>query len=289
MPASTTQRGAHRRRVVGGPRRTVQLLLAWGGCLFGFALLTAIISPSGAAGDVPRAGGNPAQVQQAGAALYQQSCASCHGAGGAGTAAGPSLLGVGAASVDFYLSTGRMPLSAPGQAPQRQTPIFDPAQIAALVQHVAAFGPGPSVPQVTQGGDVHRGWQLYQANCAACHGASGSGNAVGGGTAAASLGRADDLQIAEAMLIGPGVMPRFGFAGADRDAIVAYVASLRTTPDPGGLAVGGIGPVAEGFVAVVIGLLAVLITVRFVGRRSHEGEPAEPLPLGDDQSPGDAP
>jgi len=236
--------------------------------------LIAIATPGGASGQPP---GDPAlvanQVADVGATLYLQNCASCHGPGGQGSALGPSLVGSGAAGADFYLRTGRMPLGAPGQQPVRQQPVFDDDQIQALVDTVAGFGQGPAIPQVRLGGEVNRGWQLYQANCAACHAASGSGNAVGGGAVAVGLGHATSTEVAEAMLIGPGVMPRFLFPEADRDAIVAYVGYLQSAPDPGGAPIGGFGPVAEGFVSVVIGSLLVLLVVRFVGRRSHEGEP----------------
>lgn len=187
-------------------------------------------------------------------------------------------MGVGAASVDFYLRTGRMPLGAPGQRPQRQDPAFDDSEIRALVEYVTAFGgDGPPIPQVTLGGDVHRGWELYTANCAACHAATGAGNAVGGGFVAYGLGQADPVEVAEAMLIGPGAMPRFDFGEEDRDAIVAYVEYLKTTDSPGGAPIGGFGPVAEGFVAVFVGLAALVVVARFVGRRTHAGEPESPL------------
>jgi ubiquinol-cytochrome c reductase cytochrome c subunit len=207
------------------------------------------------------------------ASLYIQNCASCHGAGGEGTAAGPSLVGVGAASADFFLRTGRMPLGAPNQRPVEQLPRFDDRQIEALVDYIAMFGPGPPIPQVGTTGDVQRGWAIYNANCAACHAATGAGNAVGGGQAAVGLGRATDEVIAEAVTIGPGVMPRFDFSEPDRDALIGYIRYLRTERPPGGAPIGGVGPVAEGFVAVVVGLTAVFLIVRFVGRRSHEGEP----------------
>jgi ubiquinol-cytochrome c reductase cytochrome c subunit len=41
--------------------------------------------------------------------LFLSNCASCHGKNAEGTANGPSLIGVGAASVDFQVSTGRKP------------------------------------------------------------------------------------------------------------------------------------------------------------------------------------
>jgi ubiquinol-cytochrome c reductase cytochrome c subunit len=217
-------------------------------------------------------------VRDDGAALYLQNCASCHGPQGQGGSGGPSLIGVGAAGADFYVSTGRMPLSAPGQRPVRQQPKFDEAQIQALVEHVASFGQGPPIPQVNGNGDIHRGLELYTANCAACHAATGAGNAVGGGFVAVGLGQATNRQIAEAMLVGPGVMPKFQFSDADREAIIAYLGYLRSSPSPGGAPIGGIGPVAEGFVSVVLGLTALVLIARFVGRRSGAGEPDVPSP-----------
>jgi ubiquinol-cytochrome c reductase cytochrome c subunit len=212
-------------------------------------------------------------VRENGAALYLQNCASCHGPGGEGSDVGPPLIGVGAASADFYLRTGRMPLGAPGQRPQRQEPAFDEDEIVALVEHVAGFGDGPGIPQVSTGGDLHRGWELYSANCAACHAATGAGNAVGGGFAAVGLGEASPTEIAEAMLVGPGVMPNFAWNRDDQDAIIAYVDFLRRSPSPGGAPLGGFGPVGEGFVAVVLGLTLLVLAARFVGRRTHAGEP----------------
>jgi quinol---cytochrome-c reductase cytochrome c subunit len=212
-------------------------------------------------------------VRDDGAALYLQNCASCHGPQGQGGSGGPALINVGGAGADFYLSTGRMPLGAPGQRPIRQEPKFDDAQIQALVDYVASFDNGPPIPQVTGAGDIHRGFELYTANCAACHAATGAGNAVGGGFVAVGLGHATDRQIAEAMLVGPGVMPKFQFSDADRDAIIAYLGYLRSSPSPGGAPIGGIGPVAEGFVSVVLGLTALVLIARFVGRRSGGGEP----------------
>jgi ubiquinol-cytochrome c reductase cytochrome c subunit len=206
-------------------------------------------------------------IREQGASLFLQNCASCHGPAGQGAAAGPPLLTAGAAGADFYLRTGRMPLGAPGQVPQRQDPHFGPEEIEALVAYVSSLDDGPPIPQVTTGGDLHRGWELYTANCAACHGSSGTGNAVGGGFAAANLHEAEALDVAEAMVVGPGVMPRFTFDQRDQDAIVAYVLFLRTSPSPGGVPLGGFGPVSEGFVAVVVGLSLFVALARWVGHR----------------------
>jgi ubiquinol-cytochrome c reductase cytochrome c subunit len=253
---------------------------ALGGALL---FVAATATPNPTAGSAAEPSG---QVRDNPATLYLQNCASCHGSQGQGTAVGPSLTGVGKASVDFYLRTGRMPLGEPGQQPMRQKPVFDEAQIQALVDYVGSWGNGPDIPQVSTTGDVRRGWELYTANCAACHAATGAGNAVGGGFVAVGLGQATDREIAEATIVGPGVMPKFSFDPDDRDAIIAYIRYLRSTPPPGGAPIGGIGPVAEGFVAIVVGLTGVLLLVRFVGRRSHRDQPGagEPDLLPDDAS-----
>jgi ubiquinol-cytochrome c reductase cytochrome c subunit len=248
-------------------------------------LLTAAVLAVAGAVAIWVSGAGPAAAQVAsqatgpdGPSLFLQNCATCHGPKAEGTAAGPSLVGVGAASVDFYLRTGRMPLGAPGQRPHRQPPRFDETEIQALVTYVRSLGAdGPEIPQVGAAGEVHKGWELYTANCAACHAATGAGNAVGGGFVAYGLGKAADVEIAEAMLIGPGAMPRFQFSQAEQDDIVAYVKFLQGAPSPGGAPIGGFGPVAEGFVAVLVGLTALVVVAMFVGRQSHSGEPHDPV------------
>src|SRR5690349_2977050 len=87
-------------------------------------------------------GGASAAATEAGTALFQSQCASCHGMQGQGTAYGPSLVGAGAAGADFYLRTGRMPLSAPGQPVVRRQPVLTEEQIQELVDVVASLVTG---------------------------------------------------------------------------------------------------------------------------------------------------
>jgi ubiquinol-cytochrome c reductase cytochrome c subunit len=76
------------------------------------------------------------------------------------------------------------------------------------------------------------------------------------------------VQIAEAMLVGPGTMPAFGFDEEQLSAITAYVEYIRDAPSPGGVGLGGLGPVPEGFVAIVVGLLLLVVAAKWIaGRR----------------------
>ena len=202
--------------------------------------------------------------------LYVAGCASCHGAMGEGTGQGPSLVGVGAASVDFMLSTGRMPLANPQEQPTRNDPRYSPEEIAAVVAFVTSLGPGgPAIPAVSPaGGDIAEGRELYVANCLACHGAAGQGASVGGGAVAPALDRATATQIAEAVRIGPGMMPLFGdqqIDGRDVASLVRYALSLRDPDDRGGLGLGHVGPVVEGLIGWLLGLGVLLLVVRLTG------------------------
>jgi ubiquinol-cytochrome c reductase cytochrome c subunit len=220
----------------------------------------------------PRAGGQESSADE-GARLFAVGCASCHGPQGEGTENGPSLVGVGAAAVDFMLSTGRMPLSDPDQEPTRQAPKYSPAQIEALVTFVGSLGPGgDAIPFVSpEAGDLSLGRDLYSANCLACHGAGGQGASVGGGQIAPSLQRATPVQVAEAVRIGPGPMPPFSDQLIDQrelNSLVRYVMDLRTESNPGGLDLGRVGPVVEGFVGWVVGLGLLLLVIRLTGTKT---------------------
>ena len=158
-----------RLRTIGGLLALAVLGVAVGTTWLGGSGTLAAGAPAGTTGAIGPAADQP--VVDAGRQLFVANCASCHGPQGEGASGGPSLVGVGAASADFYLRTGRMPLSAPGQQAVRQAPHFGDPEIEALVAYVASLGDGPPIPQVSAGGDLHRGWQLFQANCAACHNA----------------------------------------------------------------------------------------------------------------------
>jgi ubiquinol-cytochrome c reductase cytochrome c subunit len=214
-----------------------------------------------------------------GAALYTTGCSSCHGVDGRGVTTadgavrGVDLTGAGAALVYFEVSTGRMPLDDSDDPPVRKPVDYDDQQVAALVQYVAAFGDGPAMPTVdVAGADVAQGGEVYRANCQACHSAAGSGGALSYGESAPELMDSQPLQVAAAVRSGPGRMPVFGPEVIDQQSlndVVTYVQYLRSPEDPGGASLGRTGPVPEGFVALTLGIGAMLAAVVWIGTRSR--------------------
>lgn len=215
---------------------------------------------------------NPALVAR-GRTLFAERCSACHGPDGRGEgSSGPSLVGVGAASVDFMLSTGRMPLDHPSEEPERAASQYGQADRAALVAFIASLGAGgPAIPRVdAASGDLERGRALFADRCSGCHQIVAEGG-VGPGFRAPSLERASATQIGEAIRSGPYVMPSFSRAQlSDRDvnAIARYVTTAARHPrDAGGWGIGHIGPIPEGLVAILIGGLAILWLTRLIGER----------------------
>jgi ubiquinol-cytochrome c reductase cytochrome c subunit len=212
----------------------------------------------------------PAGQVARGRELYQQACASCHGQRGEGTQRGPDLIGVGAASAHYYLSTGRMPIAEEQHTPSRGEPAFGQADIDALVAYVAALGGGPPIPRVDPAaGRLAEGERLFQDNCAACHSATGTGGALTSGQVAPSLRPSTPVQVAEAIRVGPGAMPTFDPETLDDrqvDSIAGYVGELQRGGDPGGQSLGRVGPVTEGLVAWVVGLGLLVLVIRRLGK-----------------------
>ena len=209
----------------------------------------------------------PGSVEE-GARLYEAGCATCHGADGTGVGPWPSIVNAGEAGADFQLRTGRMPFTGePDEQAQRKPPAYDEAEIRDLVAFVASLGDGPAIPDVAVDEELlAEGQRLFAVNCAPCHGATANGGAVGENAIAPPLLGSDPVTVGEAMVHGPGQMPVFPWPDDDLDAVVTYVEYLRTAPDPGGFAIGGIGPVPEGLVAWFMGMGLLVLIVVLVGR-----------------------
>jgi ubiquinol-cytochrome c reductase cytochrome c subunit len=248
-------------------RRRIAAVLGWA-LVLALAGVVLVLAP---ARGQEVTSGQPAAV---GADLYERNCASCHGTTGQGTFRGPTLIGVGAASADYWLRSGRMPLPlrAPDQEATRGDPAFDDAEIRALVDHVAGFGGGPTIPDVdTTGADLAAGGELYRVNCASCHNWDGKGGALVNRGNAPPLHPVPNRQLAEAIRIGPGAMPQFSAEQLDAeelDNVIAYVDYLRTPRDAGGYGLAHWGPSTETVAAFVAMIVLVGITA-WLGERRH--------------------
>jgi ubiquinol-cytochrome c reductase cytochrome c subunit len=220
---------------------------------------------------------------KSGKELYAAYCLSCHGVDGSGISStahppgvldlkglGPPLRGVGALSADFYLTTGYMPLADPHDQPLRTKSPFDKQEIAAVVKYVASLGHGPPVPTPhPDRGDVSRGLSLFTEHCAGCHQIVAEGGYVTNAIAP-PLHEATAVQIAEAVRVGPYLMPRFPtsqISDAQLDSIVAYVQYAKHPDDRGGWSIGRIGPVPEGLVSWLLAGVALVGCCLAIGRR----------------------
>jgi ubiquinol-cytochrome c reductase cytochrome c subunit len=217
------------------------------------------------------ASGPSSQVIAQGRAVYLVTCSSCHGMHAQGTAEGPGLVGVGAAAVDFQVSTGRMPAKDLGAEMLRKPPVLTPKQTAAVAAYIQSLGGGPQVPtpaQVsTSGANVALGQSLFITDCAQCHNFAGASGALTYGKTAPPLTDATPRQIYEAMLTGPEAMPVFGDTTITPDqkrAVIAYVTTVRSEPNPGGFSLGRVGPVTEGLVAFLVGIGGLVFAAMFI-------------------------
>jgi ubiquinol-cytochrome c reductase cytochrome c subunit len=210
--------------------------------------------------------------------LYGQYCLKCHGPNGAGRSnpgptIGPSLQGVGALAADFYLHTGYMPLKRNGLQPRRSRLLLSERQIQGLIAYVASLGRGPTIPTPhPKRGNLSVGQQLFTERCAGCHQIVARGGYL---THAVPppLGDATARQIAEAVRIGPYVMPRFStkqISNAQLDSLIAYVQWTKHPDDRGGWSLGRLGPVPEGLVTWFFGAAALVAVCMLIGRRLHE-------------------
>jgi ubiquinol-cytochrome c reductase cytochrome c subunit len=234
--------------------------------LLGLVLVGAVYATLTGSGSAAATDPTVSQAQLAqGRQIFQLTCATCHGLEAQGTAVAPSLIGVGAAAVDFQVSTGRMPAQEPGPENGRGPRHLTPAQTRAVAEYIQSLAGGPPIPtpaQVsTSGANLALGQELFTANCAQCHNFDGAGGALTYGKYAPPLTDSTPTQIYEAMLTGPEAMPVFNDTTVTPDEkrdIIAYVTATRAQVNPGGFSLGRIGPVTEGIFAF-LGLLFFMV------------------------------
>ena len=217
---------------------------------------------------------SPATID-AGEKLFAANCATCHGMEAQGTPDGPSLIGAGAASVNFQVGTGRMPLAFQGPQGMVKPAQFNEEQTLQMAAFVASLAPGPGLPeaQYLQGdGDVANGATLFRINCAMCHNVAAAGGALTEGKFAPDLIGVGASHVYEAMVTGPQNMPVFSDANVspqEKSDIISYLKYIEEKPAVGGLTLGAIGPVAEGLFIWVIGLGIIIAFTVWITAKSN--------------------
>lgn len=224
---------------------------------------------------------------EAGRELFVIGCASCHGQNAEGIVTtsggnyGPSLIGVGAAAVDFQVGSGRMPMAQSAPQAPRKTPEYTPEETKQLAAYVASLGPGPAIPEEeyleyedASADEISLGGEFFRTNCTACHNSVGAGGALPDGRYAPTLEGVSAKHIYEAMQTGPQQMPVFSddvITPEDKRAVIAYIKAVQDQPNYGGFGGGGIGPVADGvwtWIFGIGGLVGFAIWIAAHGTRS---------------------
>ena len=194
--------------------------------------------------------------------IFLIGCSSCHGLNAEGGSIAPSLIGVGAASVDFQVATGRMPMADMSQQAMRKAPVYNDEEVAALAAYVSSLAPGPEIPSedmlnYERDGEVAEGGELFRTNCAMCHNFAGQGGALTQGKYAPSVMGVEPVHIYEAMITGPQSMPVFSdktLTPKEKLSIIKWIKAAEKEPQLGGVALGRVGPVTEGLLVWTLGL-----------------------------------
>jgi ubiquinol-cytochrome c reductase cytochrome c subunit len=242
----------YRRHKAAGPFLLLLALLAIG-ATFSVASATTEIETTSADRSV--------QIEE-GRQIFLKGCSSCHGLNAEGAQIAPALIGVGAASVDFQVGTGRMPMADMSTQAMRKDPIYNAEETAALAAYVASLAPGPAIPSESslnyeRDGSTAEGGELFRNNCAMCHNFAGQGGALTQGKYAPTLMGVEPKHIYEAMVTGPQSMPVFSdktITPEEKLSIIKWIKSAEKEPNLGGASLGRVGPVTEGLLAWVLGL-----------------------------------
>ena len=205
------------------------------------------------------------QIEE-GKSIFARGCSSCHGLNAEGSSVAPSLIGVGAASVDFQVATGRMPMADMSVQAMRKAPVYNEEEVAALAAYVASLAPGPAAIKNEdlnweRDGNAAEGGELFRTNCAMCHNFAGQGGALTQGKYAPTLMGVEPRHIYEAMITGPQSMPVFSdkvITPEEKLSIIKWIKAAEKEPANGGASLGRVGPVTEGLLAWTLGIGALI-------------------------------
>ena len=219
-------------------------------------------SVAGAATSTPLTAAERSALIDEGQRIFLKGCSSCHGLNLEGSAIAPSLIGVGAASVDFQVATGRMPVADMSQQIVRKDPVYNEKEVEALAIYVASLAPGPEIPGEEQlnyerDGSTAEGGELFRTNCAMCHNFAGQGGALTQGKYAPTVMGVTPRHIYEVMITGPQSMPVFSdktITPEEKLSIIKWIKAAENEPQLGGASLGRVGPVTEGLLVWTLGL-----------------------------------
>ena len=219
-------------------------------------------SVAGASTSSPLTAAEKSALIDEGQRIFLKGCSSCHGLNAEGGAIAPSLIGVGAASVDFQVATCRMPMSDMSTQAMRKAPVYDEKEVEALAAYVSSLAPGPGIPveehlNYERDGSTAEGGELFRTNCAMCHNCAGQGGALTQGKYAPTVMGVEPRHIYEAMITGPQSMPVFSdktITPEEKLSIIKWIKAAENEPQLGGAALGRVGPVTEGLLVWTLGL-----------------------------------
>lgn len=211
-----------------------------------------------------------------GRTLFTETCSACHGGQAQGSSIAPALLGLGEGEIDLWLTAGWMPLrTSENQAAIKPVWFSLRSQINAVIAYIASLRSGGfGIPSIDLSNtNVAQGFDLFSLNCAPCHTITGAGDALANGYHAPPLHGIAATQVLEAIRTGPQNMPKFSvnqMSNQEALNLVAFVTKNLEHPDNvGGVGLGGVGPVAEGFVGLFVGVGVCLLAAYWVGDRTE--------------------
>ena len=207
--------------------------------------------------------------------LFQRGCSSCHGLHGEGTNLAPTLIGVGAAAADFQLTTGRMPLPAPGARVRKPGPDLPAGPDRGPVR--LRRQPCPRARRCPSSGTSNGTTPTWRkaGSCSAPTArpatrppvrAAPSPTASTRPTSARPRRRRSSRRSAPGRRTCPSSL-RQQISDDQAVAIAKYVKFVTSPPDPGGAGLGHLGPIPEGLVIWLIGMTGVAAAALWIGSR----------------------
>lgn len=263
---------------------TRRALAGWG--MLAVAI-TALLTVGQSAVAQEQDGGERVPNVELGGQLYALQCAQCHGADGRGgpmpnyEGEAPPLRpednpNISAAYLDLVMSTGRMPpAGSPYDNRQRRVVVSEEERPAVVAWMAREFDVPGEIPEVGEGDPV-RGQQVWNTNCAHCHGATGAGGVAGAGAWTPSVNDKSAQTIVEAIRVGPFQMPRFRetqISGQEAADVAAFMEKVREEPGTPVFGFIELNPVYMSAFVALLSLLALISLVWIGGRPAWFPDP----------------